>query len=156
MQGDSDGAVLTDYGKSQARRCRDALSQIPFDRSVAELTDQHISLKFFRHIHCPASKIDNVKGTTSIGPALWLQSAQKVTTLLLRASTSMLSTSLRTACASSSCLSDQHDEIPVSAAASQAQSREAGILPSLSGRIGKGPSFPWTASEKLTSDGYRA
>ena len=32
MQGDSDGALLTAYGEEQARRCRDALSQIPFDR----------------------------------------------------------------------------------------------------------------------------
>ena len=32
LQGDSDGAVLTKYGESQALRCRDALSQIPFDR----------------------------------------------------------------------------------------------------------------------------
>lgn len=35
IQGDSDGAVLTEYGESQARRCRDALSQIPFDSCFA-------------------------------------------------------------------------------------------------------------------------
>ena len=39
-QGDSDTARLTEQGKAQARRCRDAVSQIPFDRY---------------HLYCPRS-----------------------------------------------------------------------------------------------------
>jgi hypothetical protein len=31
-QGDSDGSVLTPFGQEQARRTRDALSRMPFDR----------------------------------------------------------------------------------------------------------------------------